>query len=51
MGEEDVVVNTISNCGYISYRRDCDGDYDTYCYYSGSCPYKKTVKDCDGDMI
>lgn len=32
-------------------RRDCDGDYNTYCFYGGYCAYKRTVIDCDGDIV
>jgi len=49
MGENDLDVR--NECHYLSYRQDCDGDYDTYCTSSESCPYKTIVKDCDGDYV
>lgn len=51
MGEEDMMDSKCSACGYQNERRDCDGDWDTYCTYSGSCHYQKNVVDCDGDVI
>lgn len=43
--------NNVNKCPYLSYRKDCDGDYDAYCTKSGSCPYQMNVKDCDGDIV
>lgn len=54
MGEEDVGVgikNFNSNCIYQEDRRDCDGDWDTYCMKSSHCQYQDNVRDCDGDII
>ena len=50
MGDEDIVV-TSSFCSYKEERRDCDGNYDTYCMKIGYCPYQRDVRDCDGDII
>lgn len=50
MGEEDVV-STNNYCPDASDRRDCDGDWDTYCTKIGSCPYQRKVIDCDGDPV
>ena len=51
MGDEEVgSVN--AGCPYLSWRRDCDGDWDKYCCdYSIQCGYKRRVRDCDGDII
>lgn len=51
MGENDLDIRNETECHYLSYRQDCDGDYDTYCTSLESCPYKRIVKDCDGDHI
>ncbi len=40
------------NCPYMTEKRDCDGDWDTWCIQpSGNCPYKRDMRDCDGDQI
>ena len=51
MGENNLDTRDETECHYLSYRQDCDGDYDTYCTSSESCPHKKIVKDCDGDYV
>lgn len=51
MGEEDIVSNDTNYCPYACDRRDCDGDFDTYCTKSGHCQYQHNVRDCDGDII
>lgn len=51
MGENDLDVRNETECCYLSYRQDCDGDYNKYCTYSGTCGCKKIVKDCDGDCV
>ena len=51
MGEEDVVRNDNNYCPYASDKKDCDGDWDTYCMKSGNCQYQRNVRDCDGDII
>ena len=53
---EDIVTSTSSTstnnyCPYASDKRDCDGDWDTYCMKNGHCQYQKNVKDCDGDIV
>ncbi len=49
MGDEEVVER---ECPYLSWRRDCDGDWNKYCCgYSVQCGYKRRVRDCDGDII
>lgn len=49
MGEHDVIENEA--CSYAQDKRDCDGDWDTYCMKNGHCQYQKNVRDCDGDII
>lgn len=53
MGDEDFTYDDTRNCrcGYQSERRDCDGDWDTYCTKNGCCQYQHNVRDCDGDII
>ncbi len=54
MGEDDNISFTEpsnSYCEYACDKRDCDGDYNTFCMKSTYCPYKKNVRDCDGDFI
>lgn len=53
MGEEELIILGCANddCLFMSCRRDCDGDWDSYCYKLGACPYQKKAKDCDGDII
>lgn len=48
MGEDEGVSS--GYCPYASDRRDCDGDWDTYCT-AGSCSYQYNVRDCDGDIV
>lgn len=50
MGEEDVVMEK-DYCSYSCDKRDCDGDWDTYCMKNGHCQYQKNVRDCDGDIL
>lgn len=38
-------------CPYANQRRDCDGDWDTYCNKDDDCPYQRAMRDCDGDII
>lgn len=50
MGEEDIIDKNY--CPYACDKRDCDGDWDTYCMKTGNCQYqKKNVRDCDCDII
>lgn len=54
MGEDEFAFANTKNkncCPWASDRRDCDGDWDTYCTVSGHCQYQKNVRDCDGDII
>lgn len=44
-------MNENNECTYESRKRDCDGDWDSYCTKSGDCPYKHVVRDCDGDPV
>lgn len=39
------------SCPYVSYKRDCDGDYQAYCCGNTSCPYCVFKRDCDGDSV
>jgi hypothetical protein len=39
------------NCPHACDKRDCDGDWDTYCLTGKPCGYKRNVRDCDGDVI
>ena len=49
MGDEEVVEK---ECPYLSWRKDCDGDWNKYCCgYGIQCGYKRRVRDCDGDII
>lgn len=41
----------MNNCIYTSERRDCDGDWDTYCTKEGACEFKREMYDCDGDPV
>lgn len=43
--------NENTYCPYACDRRDCDGDWDTYCTKDGSCQYQRNTRDCDGDII
>ena len=38
-------------CSYAQDKRDCDGDWDTYCMKSSHCQYQCNVRDCDGDIV
>lgn len=42
MGDSDLEVNDYKSagCSFADVRRDCDGDWDTYCTKSGDCPYQ-----------
>lgn len=53
MGDDDDIIigPSTSHCGYACDKRDCDGDFNTFCMKSGYCPYKRNVRDCDGDFI
>ena len=54
MHEDDVIEsNSMENqyCPYESDKKDCDGDWDTYCMKNGHCQYQKNVRDCDGNII
>lgn len=51
MGEEDIVVSNENDCPYAYNKRDCDGDWDTYCMKNGYCPQQNNSRDCDGDII
>ena len=42
---------TTTYCSYEQDKRDCDGDWDTYCTKNGHCQYKKNARDCDGDTV
>lgn len=48
MGDGDLET---AGCSFADARRDCDGDWDTYCTKSGDCPYQDWKRDCDGDYI
>lgn len=48
MGDGDLET---TGCSFADERRDCDGDWDTYCTKSGDCPYQDWKRDCDGDYI
>lgn len=50
MGENDVKDNN-KHCPYACDKRDCDGDWDTYCMLKGRCHYQRNSRDCDGDII
>ena len=50
MGEEDVRDEN-NYCPYARDKRDCDGDWDTYCMKTENCQYQRNVRDCDGDII
>ena len=50
MSEEDVR-NENNYCPYACDKRDCDGDWDTYCMKTRNCQYQRNVRDCDGDII
>ena len=50
MDEEDVRYEN-NYCPHACGKRDCDGDWDTYCMKTGSCQYQRNVRDCDGDVI
>lgn len=48
MGEDEFAFANTKNkncCPWASDRRDCDGDWDTYCTISGHCQYQKNVRD------
>ncbi len=53
MGDDDDIIigPSTSHCEYACDKRDCDGDFNTFCMKSGYCPYKRNVRDCDGDFI
>ena len=52
MGDDlDDIVREGNICQYASKKRDCDGDWITFCYCDGYCIHKKNVRDCDGDII
>lgn len=42
MGDSDLEVNDYKSagCSFADTRRDCDGDWDTYCTKSGDCPIR-----------
>lgn len=48
---EDVVVNNNGYCPDACDKRDCDGDWTTYCMKNGHCQHQRRVRDCDGDII
>lgn len=48
MGDGDLET---TGCSFADARRDCDGDWDTYCTKSGDCPQQDWKRDCDGDYI
>lgn len=50
MGENDVK-NENKYCPYACKKKDCDGDWDTYCMKTEKCKYQKKVQDCDRDII
>ena len=52
MGDDMITTNNTTNyCPYAQDKRDCDGDWDTYCEKSGRCQYQHNVRDCDGDLV
>lgn len=52
MGDDMITANDATNyCPYAQDKRDCDGDWDTYCEKSGRCQYQRNVRDCDGDLV
>ena len=51
MGDGLDVGDLANVCPYANHRRDCDGDWDTYCNKGDDCPYQRARRDCDGDII
>jgi hypothetical protein len=38
-------------CPHACNKRDCDGDWATYCLTTKPCGYKRNAIDCDRDVI
>lgn len=52
MGDDMVMDEEVEvHCSYAQDKKDCDGDWDTYCMKCGHCQYQHNVRDCDGDII
>ena len=51
MGDDYDVVASDATCQYACDKRDCDGDWNTFCTKCGECHYQNNVRDCDGDII